>query len=177
MTIIFTAGAVAAGSGLMGQASATDTKFGPSNPFYEPSTLPFHAPPFDKIKDEDYQPAIEAGMAQEIVEIQAIADNAAPPTFENTLVAMEKTGQLLKRASAAFGAVSEANTNPVLLKVRADEAPKLAAHHDAIYLNAKLFARVSAVYKRARNTQARSGIAAAAQDNLRRVRAFRRESF
>ena len=130
----------------MGQASATDTKFGPSNPFYEPSTLPFHAPPFDKIKDEDYQPAIEAGMAQEIVEIQAIADNAAPPTFENTLVAMEKTGQLLKRASAAFGAVSEANTNPVLLKVRADEAPKLAAHHDAIYLNAKLFARVSAVY-------------------------------
>ena len=130
----------------MGQASATDTKFGPSNPFYEPSTLPFHAPPFDKIKDEDYQPAIEAGMAQEIVEIQAMADNAAPPTFENTLVAMEKTGQLLKRASAAFGAVSEANTNPVLLKVRADEAPKLAAHHDAIYLNAKLFARVSAVY-------------------------------
>ncbi len=127
-------------------ASATDTKFGPSNPFYEPSTLPFHAPPFDKIKDEDYQPAIEAGMAQEIVEIQAIADNPAPPTFENTLVAMEKTGQLLKRASAAFGAASEANTDPVLLKVRAEEAPKLAAHHDAIYLNAKLFARVSAVY-------------------------------
>jgi peptidyl-dipeptidase Dcp len=146
MTILFTAGAVAAGSGLLGQANATDTKFGPSNPFYEPSTLPFHAPPFDKIKDEDYQPAIEAGMAQEIVEIQAIADNPAPPTFENTLVAMEKTGQLLKRASAAFGAVSEANTNPVLLKVRAEEAPKLAAHHDAIYLNAKLFARVSAVY-------------------------------
>lgn len=145
MTILFAAGAVAAGSSL-GAANATDTKFGPSNPFYEPSTLPFHAPPFDKIKDEDYQPAMEAGMAQEIVEIQAIADNPAPPTFENTLVAMEKTGQLLKRASAAFGAVSEANTNPVLLKVRAEEAPKLAAHHDAIYLNAKLFARVSAVY-------------------------------
>ncbi|MGA7224887.1 MAG: peptidyl-dipeptidase Dcp [Candidatus Acidiferrales bacterium] len=145
MTILITTGAVAAG-GSLSVASATDTKFGPSNPFYEPSTLPFHAPPFDKIKDEDYQPAIEAGMAQEIVEIQAIADNPAPPTFENTLVAMEKTGQLLKRASAAFGAASEANTDPVLLKVRAEEAPKLAAHHDAIYLNAKLFARVSAVY-------------------------------
>jgi peptidyl-dipeptidase Dcp len=145
MTILITTGAVAAGSSLS-LANATDTKFGPSNPFYEPSTLPFHAPPFDKIKDEDYQPAIEAGMAQEIVEIQAIADNPAPPTFENTLVAMEKTGQLLKRAAAAFGAVSEANTDPALLKVRAEEAPKLAAHHDAIYLNAKLFARVSAVY-------------------------------
>ena len=145
MTILITTGAVAAGSSLS-PANAADTKFGPSNPFYQPSTLPFHAPPFDKIKDEDYQPAIEAGMAQEIVEIQAIADNPAPPTFENTLVAMEKTGQLLKRASAAFGAASEANTDPVLLKVRAEEAPKLAAHHDAIYLNAKLFARVSAVY-------------------------------
>jgi peptidyl-dipeptidase Dcp len=145
MIILLTTGAIAAGASLIA-AKADDSKFGPSNPFYAPSTLPFHAPPFDKIKDEDYQPAIEAGMDQEITEIQAIADNPAPPTFENTLVAMEKTGQLLRRAQNAFGAVSEANTNPLLLKVRADEAPKLAAHHDAIYLNAKLFARVSAVY-------------------------------
>ncbi|HJZ52480.1 MAG TPA: M3 family metallopeptidase, partial [Candidatus Acidoferrales bacterium] len=145
MIILFTTGAIAAGASLIA-AKADDAKFGPSNPFYAPSALPFHAPPFDKIKDEDYQPAIEAGMDQEIAEIQAIADNPAPPTFENTLVAMEKTGQLLHRAQNAFGAVSEANTNPLLLKVRADEAPKLAAHHDAIYLNAKLFARVSALY-------------------------------
>ncbi|MFI5094273.1 MAG: peptidyl-dipeptidase Dcp [Candidatus Acidiferrales bacterium] len=127
--------------------TAADSKFGPSNPFYAPSTLPFHAPPFDKIKDEDYQPAIEAGMAQELSEIKAIADNPAPPTFENTLVAMEKTGQLFQRAMNAFGAVTGANTDPVLQKVQAEEAPKLAAHFDAIYLNAKLFARVSAVYK------------------------------
>ncbi len=146
MIILLTTGAIAAGASFIA-AKADDSKFGPSNPFYAPSTLPFHAPPFDKIKDEDYQPAIEAGMDQEIAEIQAIADNPAPPTFENTLVAMEKTGQLLRRAQNAFGAVSEANTNPLLLKVRADEAPKLAAHHDAIYLNAKLFARVSAVYQ------------------------------
>jgi peptidyl-dipeptidase Dcp len=128
-------------------ATAADAKFGPSNPFYAPSTLPFHAPPFDKIKDEDYQPAIEAGMAEELVEIRTIADNPAAPTFENTLVALEKTGRLLRRAQAAFGAVSQANTDPVLQKVQEEEAPKLAAHHDAIYLDAKLFARVAAVYK------------------------------
>jgi peptidyl-dipeptidase Dcp len=128
-------------------AVAADAKFGPSNPFYAPSTLPFHAPPFDKIKDEDYQPAIEAGMAEQLLEIQTIADNPAAPTFENTLVAMEKTGRLLQRATAAFRGVTGANTNPVLQKVRTEEAPKLAAHHDAIYLNAKLFARVAAIYQ------------------------------
>jgi peptidyl-dipeptidase Dcp len=134
-------------SALSAPSTAAATKFGPSNPFYSPSTLPFQAPPFDKIKDEDYQPAIEAGMAEQLTEIQAIADNPAAPTFENTLVAMEKTGLLLQRAMAAFGAVSGANTDPVLEKVRTDEAPKLAAHDDAIYLNAKLFGRVAAVYK------------------------------
>jgi peptidyl-dipeptidase Dcp len=139
-------GAIALGA-IYTPATAADVHFGPSNPFYAPSTLPFHAPPFDKIKDEDYQPAIEAGMAEQLSEIQAIADNPAAPTFENTLVAMEKTGQLFQRATAAFGAVTGANINPVLLKVRADEAPKLAAHQDAIYLNAKLFSRVAAVYK------------------------------
>jgi peptidyl-dipeptidase Dcp len=128
-------------------ATAADAKFGPSNPFYGPSTLPFQAPPFDKIKDEDYQPAIEAGMAEQLVEIQAIADNPAPPTFENTLVAMQKSGQLLRRATAVFGAVSQANTNPVLQAVQEAESPKLAAQYDAIYLNAKFFARVDALYK------------------------------
>jgi peptidyl-dipeptidase Dcp len=128
-------------------AMAADAKFGPSNPFYAPSSLPFHAPPFDKIKDEDYQPAIEAGMAEQLAEIQAIADNPVATTFENTLVAMQKTGQLLRRAMAGFGAVSQANTNPVLQKVQEEEAPKLAAHYDAIYLNAKCFARVADLYK------------------------------
>ena len=146
MTALITSGALALGSANTPAVSA-DAKFGPSNPFYAPSTLPFHAPPFDKIKDEDYQPAIEAGMAEELSEIQAIADNPAPPTFENTLVAMEKTGRLLQRVRAAFGAVTGANTNPLLQKVRTEEAPKQAAHHDAIYLNAKLFARVAAVYQ------------------------------
>jgi peptidyl-dipeptidase Dcp len=149
-TVAFAAFAVIALSTICASAASSassDAKFGPSNPFYAPSTLPFQAPPFDKIKDEDYQPAIEAGMADELIEVQAIADNPAAPTFENTLVAMEKTGRLLQRAQAAFGAVTGANTNPLLQKVRTDEAPKLAAHYDAVYLNTKLFARVAAVYK------------------------------
>jgi peptidyl-dipeptidase Dcp len=143
-TLIIAATVVIALSALPALASGAD--FGPSNPFFAPSTLPFHAPPFDKIKDEDYQPAIEAGMAEELKEVQAIANNPAPPTFENTFVAMEKSGQLLRRAQAAFFAVASANTNPTLLKVRSIEAPKLAALRDAIYLDSKLFQRVSVIY-------------------------------
>jgi peptidyl-dipeptidase Dcp len=146
LTPLLMSGAFALGAAYA-LATTADAPFGPSNPFYAPSTLPFHAPPFDKIKDEDYQPAIEAGMAEELSEMQAIADNPAPPTFENMLVAMEKTGRLFRRATAAFFGVVQANTNPVLQKVRTAEAPKLAAHRDAIYLNTKLFARVAAVYK------------------------------
>ena len=146
-TIAFILSGAVALSAIYIPAAAADTKFGPSNPFYAPSTLPFHAPPFDKIKDEDYQPAIEAGMAEELREIEAIAENPAAPTFENTLVAMQKSGQLLRRTMAVFGAVSAANTNPVLQKVQEEETPKLAAHYDAIYLNAKFFARVDALYK------------------------------
>jgi peptidyl-dipeptidase Dcp len=125
---------------------SSSSDFGPDNPFFAPSTLPFQAPPFDKIKDQDYQPAMEAGMAEERKEVQAIADNPAPPSFENTIVAMEKSGQLLRRVRAAFFAVSGANTNPTLQKVRSIEAPKLAAHQDAIYLDAKLFQRVATIY-------------------------------
>jgi peptidyl-dipeptidase Dcp len=125
-----------------------DAGFGPENPFYAPSALPYEAPPFDRIVDGDYQPAIEVGMTQQLEEIRAIAENPAAPTFENTLVAIEKTGALLQRSIAAFSGVTGANTNPVLEAVQRELAPKLAAHHDAIYLNAKLFARVAAVYER-----------------------------
>jgi peptidyl-dipeptidase Dcp len=143
MTTVLNAGIIAINATKL--AAAAD--FGPSNPFFTPSTLPFQAPPFDKIKDEDYQPAIEAGMAQQQAEIEAIANNPDPPTFDNTFVAMEKTGQLFSRAMAAFGGVTGANTNPFLQNVKTIEAPKLAAHQDAIHLNTKLFARVSAIYK------------------------------
>jgi peptidyl-dipeptidase Dcp len=143
--ILITAGALALAS-----AAATLDKpmeFGPNNPFYAASTLPFQAPPFDKINDGDYQPAIEAGMAEQRQEIRAIADNPAPPTFENTLVALEKTGQLFNRVMAAFNGVTGANLNPELQKVQDFEAPRLAAHQDAIFLDSKLFQRVAAIYQ------------------------------
>src|SRR5229473_810087 len=92
-------------------AQTTDAGFGPGNPFYAPSALPFQAPPFDRIKDSDYQPAIEAGMAEQLKEMRA-------------------------------------NTNPVLEKIQQEEAPRLAAHSDAIFLDAKLFHRVAAVHEK-----------------------------
>jgi peptidyl-dipeptidase Dcp len=128
-------------------AFAAPAEFGPSNPFFAPSTLPFHAPPFDKIKNEDFQPAIEAGMAQQRDEITEIANNPEAPTFANTIIAMEKSGQLLDRVTAVFSGITGANTNDALQKVKTTEAPKLAAHRDFIFLNTKLFARVSAIYK------------------------------
>jgi peptidyl-dipeptidase Dcp len=126
---------------------AADVPFGPGNPFYAPSKLPFQAPPFDKIHDSDYQPAIDAGMAEQLKEIRAIADTPDQPTFENTIVAMEKSGQLLTRVTEVFEAVTAANTNPDLQKVEETETPKLSAHNDAIYLDSRLFHRVEAVYR------------------------------
>ena len=145
MNIFMAAAVFAIGlSTLPAETSGAD--FGPANPFYSPSTLPFQAPPFDKIKDADYQPAIEAGMAEQRKEMQGIADNPQAPTFENTLIPMEKSGQLLQRVTAVFFFVSAADTNPTLQKVRAAVAPQLAAHSDAIRLNDKLFQRVKAIY-------------------------------
>ena len=144
-TTLIPAGAIALG--FVNKALAAASDFGPANPFYAPSTLPFQAPPFDKIKDEDFQPAIEAGMAQAEAEILRIADNPDAPTFDNTIVAMEKSGRLFDRAMAAFDGVTGANTNPTLQKIKTIEAPKLAAHRDFLYLNTKLFARVSAIYE------------------------------
>ena len=118
-----------------------------ANPFYAPSTLPFQAPPFDKIQDSDYQPAIEAGMAHQLTEIRSITDNPELPTFENTLVTLERSGRLLDRVMSVFSAVTSANTNPELQRVQQIEAPKLAAHSDAIFLDSRLFQRVEAIYK------------------------------
>ncbi len=137
------------GVGLMSApARPAEPAFGQSNPFFAVSTLPFHAPAFDRITDADYQPAIEAGMREQLREVAAVAENPAPPTFDNTLVPLEKSGRLLERARRAFDLVSEANIDPALQAAKTALAPKLAAHHDAIYLNARLFARVSSLYRR-----------------------------
>ena len=119
-----------------------------AGPFDAPSKLPYLAPPFDVIKDGDYQPAIQKGMREQRAEIAGIADNKSAPTFQNTIVAMERSGRMLERVNNVFFAVVQANTNPLLDKVQTTVAPLLAAHTDSIYLNAKLFARVKALYDR-----------------------------
>ncbi len=120
----------------------------PTNPFLTKSPLPFQAPPFDKIRDSDYAPAIEEGMRRQLAEVTAIADNPAPPTFDNTLVAMERSGELLTRAYKVFLNVEQSDTNPARQKIKADLAPKLSAHADAIYLNPRLYARVQAIFEK-----------------------------
>src|SRR5258708_3430949 len=119
-----------------------------AGPFDAPRSLPYKAPRFDVIKDSDYQPGFEKGMQQQLAEIAAIAGNKAEPSFDNTIAALERSGRMLERVNNAFFGVVQANTNPMLDKVQTAEAPKLAAHSDAIFLNPKLFARVKALYDR-----------------------------
>ncbi len=114
--------------------------------FAEPSTLPFQAPDFDRITDEDYLPALEQGIAIKLAEIEHIARNPEPATFDNTLVAMERTGRMLGRAYAPFGQEVSAHSNPVLDATDSAISPQLAAMDDTIYLNPQLFARVKKVY-------------------------------
>ena len=113
-----------------------------SNPFAKPSTLPFQAPDFSRIKDSDYLPALLAGMDQQKREVLAIANDPAPPSFGNTIVALERSGLLLERAALAFNAVNGANTNDTLQATDTKTSPLFAAHSDFINLNAKLFSRV-----------------------------------
>ena len=141
------AAAIVAGALILGGADAQQVKFGPDNPFFKPSTLPFGAPAFDKIKDADYEPALNEGMAEQTREIAAIRDNPAAPTFENTIVAMEKTGSLLDRTEAAMSALAGAYTNPTIEKIQQTMAPKMSAHEDAIFLDNKLLHRIDMVYR------------------------------
>src|SRR5438045_7080827 len=117
-----------------------------SNPFAKPSTLPFQSPDFSKIKDSDYLPALLAGMAQQKREVTAIANQKAAPTFDNTVVQMERSGLLLERANLAFNAVNGANTNDTLQATDTKTSPLFAAHNDFIYLNAKLFQRFKTLH-------------------------------
>ena len=117
-----------------------------ANPLLTASTLPYQAPPFDLIKDEHYLPAFEQGMSEQLAQIAKIADSAEPPTFENTVEAMERTGETLNRVRRIFQGLVQADTNDARKAIQEEINPKLAAHQDEILLNAKLFARVKAVY-------------------------------
>ncbi len=131
--------------------ASADAEYSPAIPqgtgyFASDSTLPFLAPDFTKISEDDYVPAFEQGMAIHLAEVQAIIDNPAAPTFDNTIVALEKSGRMLGRVATVFFALTGANTTDRLDEIQAEISPKLSAHSDSITLNPALFARVKAVY-------------------------------
>lgn len=116
------------------------------NPFFSVSTLPYHAPPFDQIEEQDFLPALQAGIEEKRQEIEAIALSSEAPTFLNTFEALEKSGQLLNRVNLVFGAMTSAHTSPYLQQVDEEIAPQLTALNDDIMLNRPLFSRLDAVY-------------------------------
>jgi peptidyl-dipeptidase Dcp len=116
------------------------------NPLLTESTLPYHSPPFDQIKDAHFEPAYAQGIKEELKEVEAIANNPEKPTFDNTIVALERSGQTLARVDRIFSNLNSAHTNPSLQKTDTVMAPKLSAQRDAIFLNSTLFARVQALY-------------------------------
>ena len=118
----------------------------PVNPFAQPSSLPYQLPPFDRIRDADYRPAFIDGMAAQRLEIDAIAHNPQGATFDNTIVAIERSGLLLNRVTTAFFNLNDSNGNDEMLKIETEMAPLLSAHDDAIHLDAALFARIDSLY-------------------------------
>ncbi|MFD0279335.1 M3 family metallopeptidase [Kitasatospora sp. NPDC127111] len=118
------------------------------NPFFKPSTLVYELPPFAEIREEHYLPAFERGMAEQLAEIAAITADPEPPTFDNTLIALERSGALLRRVRAVFDNQSAADTTPLVDRVDAEISPRLAAHRDAIQLDAALFARIEELHGR-----------------------------
>ncbi len=146
------------------------TKPTPTNPFFAPSTLPYRLPPFESITLEHFRPAFERGMAQQLAEIDEITSSAEAPDFTNTLVALERGGQLLRRVDLVFSNQVSSDTNPELQEIEAEISPRLAAHEDAIHLNAALFARIKALYE-ARETLAFPAEADAAE-SLRLVEKY-----
>ena len=116
------------------------------NPFFETYKNKYGAPPFDKIKNEHYMPAFKEGILQQTKEVNAIADRKEAPTFENTIAALEYSGDLLKKVSSVFFNLYSCNTNEGMEKIATEITPILSEHNDNIYLNAKLFARVKTLF-------------------------------
>ena len=117
------------------------------NPLLTEFSTPFGVPPFDLIKPHHYTPAFTLGMEEHMKEVEAVINNKDEPTFENTIMALDKSGELLSRVSRIFFGLAEANTNDSLQKIQVDISPKLSAHNDAISLNTKLFSRIKSVYE------------------------------
>ena len=130
------------------QAMTANDTFDASNPFYSASTLPLQYPAFDQITTDHYLPAFERGMAEHIEEIAVIVNQVADPTFENTMLPLEESGELLNRVATVFFAMSSAHTNDDINEIEVEVAPKLSTHQDQIFLDAGLFARVQNLYER-----------------------------
>jgi peptidyl-dipeptidase Dcp len=118
----------------------------PQNPLLQPSTLPYHMPPFDRIRVSDYAPAFDAGMRAQLREVAAIAHDPRPPDFQNTIVALDRSGQLLLRVGLLFDELNSNNTSPEMQAIDTQYAVKRSAHKDAVYLDHALWRRVDAVY-------------------------------
>src|SRR4051794_3972724 len=116
------------------------------NPFLAASTLPAGLPPFALIRDEHYEPAFERGMAEHLVAVARVAANPEPPTFANTIEALEVAAHLLSRVAAAFFTVSAADGREAIRELEGRMAPRLAAHEDAVHLNRRLFTRIEAIH-------------------------------
>jgi len=130
-----------------GESVVAVTEDADENPFYEISALPNQMPPFDRIADAHFVPAMERGMEEQLTEIETIASNPEPPNFENTIVAMERSGRLLDRATSVFFALVSADTNDRRQEIQREMTPRLSAHQDAIQLNPELFARIETLYQ------------------------------
>ena len=118
-----------------------------SNPFFAESPLYMYYPQFDKIENSHFVPAFERGMEEHLAEIAAITSQTDAPTLDNTLIPLERSGQILDRVARVFFALTSAHTNDEMESIRSEMAPKLSAHRDQILLDPKLFERVQALYE------------------------------
>lgn len=119
---------------------------GVANPFFKKYNTPHETVPFDRIKVEDYEPAFEKGMKEQIEEIRKITGNKQPATFENTIAAFERSGELLSRVSSVFYNMNSAETNDEIMAISQRISPKMSEHSNNISLDEKLFARIKSVY-------------------------------
>ncbi len=117
------------------------------NPFFEADALPYGMPPFDRIDDDHFRPAIERGMVEQLREVTTIAGSDEPPTFINTIIAIERSAALLNRLNRVFGNLNSVDSNPARRAIQREMSPRLAAHRDAILLDRRLFDRIEALYE------------------------------
>jgi peptidyl-dipeptidase Dcp len=137
----------AAGDGMNEASPSMQVMDSSMNPFFQESSLYLGYPPFDLVEDKHYLPAFEKGMAEQLAELEVISLQSEAPTFDNTIVPLELSGQLLNRVATVFFSMSSAHTNDEIKALEQELAPQLAAHNDSVFLNPNLFIRIQALYE------------------------------